>query len=61
MSESEYDPWQRAFHGYFDPMILLRAIESEEDALKAHRKAHEYDADAEYKEYIAEQLAEYRD
>lgn len=55
-----YDAWERAFQGHVDLEPLLKGIDSHEQALKAHRKAHRYDASAETKERIAEQLAEYR-
>jgi len=54
-----YDPWQRAFNGFLDPEMLIGAIDDYETAIKAHRKAHEYDAPKEHKERIAEKLREY--
>lgn len=58
-----YDVWQRAFSdtSNIDPEMLLDPICNREMALKAHRKAHAYDADAEYKERIVGLLNEYSD
>jgi hypothetical protein len=60
-NSENYDVWQRAFRGDIDLEPLIRGIHNERTALKAHRKAHEYDASTETKERIAEILREYND
>lgn len=58
-----YDVWKRAFSdtSNIDPEMLLKPIDDYESALRAHQKAHAYDANAKYKERIADLLKEYSD
>lgn len=60
---SSYDVWERAFSDKSDisPKPLLRGIHNYETALKAHRKAHEYDARERFKRFIAQKLEHYKD
>lgn len=57
---NDYDPWEQAFAGHLNPEILINAVDDHESALKAHRKAHKYDAPAEWKREIAKLLKEYQ-
>lgn len=60
---TNYDVWERAFSDKSDmsPKPLLRGIHNRETALKAHRKAHEFDAPESQKKYIAAKLRKYSD
>lgn len=53
--------WERAFSDAYDLKAapLLRGIDSYERALRAHKKAHKYNASKREKEYIAAKLGKY--
>jgi len=60
-ASSEWDVWAAAFSAdsKIPASILIDGIKDRETALRAHRKAHEYDASAEQKAKIADELAKY--